>query len=412
MESDVAVARLLNNYAEIADRPIALLSKDRIWWVNESLCKLVAQAASGLLGSDISRLFSAPLVLSERRSMVSANHLRHATGVEVQCEVRTLPLSGAVWAVEVTVRSFYDQSGELEVFKQRFWTLADQVPVGIFISEVGLRLQYVNDHLAEIFESSVETLVGMGWLRMFSEADRAAVEEIAIAALSGNKGSVTAQIQVPSGKRKRVHIQFAHVSSSDDAAGFVGTVEDVTDRLAHEQRLTHAATHDPLTQLPNRAALEVDLHAIVHAVREGSMQGVLVAFCDIDHFKSVNDNFGHLVGDQLLVEVSRRLQSACRGGDQAYRFAGDEFVLVFPDVVSDHDAMEIMHRLEKVMMPSVFLDYLEIKLSASFGYAIGMGAHLTLEDLLQRADAAMYERKSSREVLADRSEARYFGTAG
>lgn len=400
MEKKLAVDELLGGYLKIANRPLSLCSKDKILWSNESLGKLVARAATDLSDSDVTELLAAPLVLSQSRSMVSANYLLHATGVEVQCEIRSIPLGGDVWALEVTVKSFYDQEGELAVYKQRLWTLADQVPVGIFISEVGMRVQYVNDRLTEIFEATSDELIGLGWTKFFPQAQWQEIEAIALEVLQGTRGDITVDIVTANDRTKRLHMQFSDVQSSDRAAGFVGTVEDVTDRVAHEQRLTYAATHDTLTQLPNRAALEVDLHTAVHDVQDGQLEGLMLAFCDLDDFKAVNDSYGHLVGDQLLIETASRLRHACRVNDRAYRYAGDEFVLIFPDVVSEYDAMEIMARLEQAMEPKIELDDLEFAVSVSFGYSIGMGANVSMETLLDSADEAMYAMKTSKRLLS------------
>ncbi len=400
MEKWLAVDQILGGYLKIADRPLGLCSREKILWINESLGKLVARAASDLVDLNISELLSAPLIHSQSRSMVSANYLRHATGVEVQCEIRSVPLGEDLWAIEVTIKSFYDQEGELAVYKQRLWTLADQVPVGIFISEVGLRIQYVNDKLAEIFESTADLLTGMGWAKFFPRLEWEEIETLAVEVLQGTRGDITVDIVTANNRTKRLHIQFSDVKSIDGAAGFVGTVEDVTDRVAHEQRLTYAATHDTLTQLPNRAALEVDLHKAVHDVKDGRLTGIMLAFCDLDEFKVVNDSYGHLVGDQLLIETASRLRRACRGNDQAYRYAGDEFVLIFPDVVSEYDAMEIMARLEQAMESKMKLDNLEFEVSASFGYSIGMGANVSMEGLLDSADEAMYSTKTAKRLLS------------
>ena len=400
MERGSTVDQLLSGYAEIVDRPVCLCSTDNVIWANEGLAKLVARSPSDLSDLRVKELFSTALVLSRARSMISANHLLHATGVEIQCEIRTIPLADEIWAVEITVKSFYDHESELAVYKQRLWTLADQVPVGIFISEVGLRVQYVNDKLVEIFESTAESLTGMGWARYFPPDERETIVSVAMEVLKGTRGETTVNIVTPSNRTKRIHVKFADVKSLDGASGFVGTVEDVTDRVAYEQSLTYAATHDNLTQLPNRAALEVDLHGIVRDVQSGRLEGVMLAFCDLDEFKSINDTFGHLVGDQLLVEMASRLGEACGDDGRAYRYAGDEFVLIFPGVVSEYEAMDILARLEYMMAPKINLDGIDFVVSGSFGYSIGMGANVSMRTLLDSADEAMYSKKASKKLLS------------
>lgn len=123
--------------------------------------------------------------------------------------------------------------------------------------------------------------------------------------------------------------RFASVKHNDKIASIRGVVRDITSTYRQERQISHMALHDALTDLPNRVLLEDRLGmAISRATRTG--QRVALGFIDLDHFKQVNDNFGHKIGDRMLKEVSRRLHTALRGTDTLSRWGGDEFVVLCP----------------------------------------------------------------------------------
>jgi diguanylate cyclase (GGDEF)-like protein len=173
--------------------------------------------------------------------------------------------------------------------------------------------------------------------------------------------------------------------------GFVGTMEDVTERKTLEERLVHQATHDSLTGLPNRVILNEHLAlSLARAKRTNERIGVI--FCDLDRFKIVNDSLGHETGDRLLKAVARRMGSALRETDVVGRFGGDEFVVLVtgPDDSAIRDAAD---RLQ-----AVFAKPFDIGLGRPYASSGSIGIALstpesTPETLLRDADVAMYRAK-------------------
>jgi diguanylate cyclase (GGDEF)-like protein len=163
-----------------------------------------------------------------------------------------------------------------------------------------------------------------------------------------------------------------------------------------EQELVHQATHDELTGLPNRRAIDRRVAAVVEAVRTGESPGGLVCFLDLDGFKDVNDRYGHDVGDRLLVHVAARLRSAVRADDFVARFGGDEFVVV---LVGDPDRLETetVRLLDDALTRSVDLGPLTTVARASVGAVVlRPGAMTTAEKVLSAADTRMYATKRGR----------------
>ena len=170
-----------------------------------------------------------------------------------------------------------------------------------------------------------------------------------------------------------------------------GVMFDVTDRKQLEDRLAFDAAHDPLTGMPNRTLL---METLDRALRRASRTHTYVAvlFLDLDHFKRINDQHGHAVGDDLLVESAKRLQSVLRASDLAARTGGDEFVVVCADMESPVDAEQLAHRIALTLGAPFDLQGREVFVSASIGIAIAEDS-CTSDELLSRADAAAYRAK-------------------
>ncbi len=192
-----------------------------------------------------------------------------------------------------------------------------------------------------------------------------------------------------------------HLSPVKDTEGqvthYLGFQHDVTARVEAEKRLAHLAYHDQLTGLPNRSRLteQLDLE-LLRARRTG--RGVAVLYFDLDGFKDVNDKHGHVVGDAVLVEVSRRLKAALRAGDLIARHGGDEFLAVLADVPAEHAEAAARRAAEAAVAQlnaPIVIDGRNISLGTSVGVAL-FGRHgATAADLLVRADSAMYAAKAA-----------------
>ncbi len=160
-----------------------------------------------------------------------------------------------------------------------------------------------------------------------------------------------------------------------------------------ERRLQFDALHDPLTQLPNRALLMNHLnHAMTHYNRYKS-PGFAVMFIDVDHFKQINDTLGHSAGDQLLKEVSRRLQTCIRQNDLVARLGGDEFVIYLDSSKSDDDISPVLNRIiSRLSYPFRLLGN-ELSITVSLGVSSVSEQTTDISQLLHQADLAMYQAK-------------------
>ncbi len=170
--------------------------------------------------------------------------------------------------------------------------------------------------------------------------------------------------------------------------------EDVTDEVAVAARTAHEATHDALTDLPNRRLfLELLGRELTRARRHGA--GLAVHFLDLDHFKEVNDALGHATGDALLVAVARRLEATLRASDALARFGGDELVALQTDVAAAGDAQVLAQKLLDALAAPFVVEGHTLRTGASLGVALWLpGAPLPQpEALLEQADQALYHVK-------------------
>lgn len=171
----------------------------------------------------------------------------------------------------------------------------------------------------------------------------------------------------------------------------VGTILDISTQKAAEQRIRELADYDVLTGLPNRRLLRERFTQLL-AVAERDASEIAVIFLDLDHFKRVNDSLGHSVGDELLVEVARRLDGVVRRVDTLARLGGDEFIFAMPGFHTAA-AAEVARRLLDVFSRPFEVAGHELTVTPSLGISVYPSDGKDLEELLRNADAAMYRAK-------------------
>ncbi|MEO5572965.1 MAG: EAL domain-containing protein [Gammaproteobacteria bacterium] len=178
------------------------------------------------------------------------------------------------------------------------------------------------------------------------------------------------------------------------ASRIAGSQTDVTERRMSAMKLAHQALYDPLTGLPNRTLLIDILRRAIARMKRDETYAFAILFLDLDRFKVVNDSLGHMVGDQLLVKISRRLEDCLRPVDMVARFGGDEFALLLDAVVSDEQVTRFAARLQQQLMLPFNLDGQEIYTTASIGIALSSVDYDLPEEMLRDADTAMYGAKA------------------
>jgi diguanylate cyclase (GGDEF)-like protein len=175
-----------------------------------------------------------------------------------------------------------------------------------------------------------------------------------------------------------------------DGALWYAAAKDVTDRMWLERQ----ALHDPLTKLPNRLLLMDRAHqALTRLHRSRGLVALL--FVDLDHFKAINDNLGHTLGDHLLISVAARLEQMMRDSDTVARLGGDEFVVLAEDLQSDAEALAVAERVLHALEEPFVVGSAEVSMLASVGVSVSHDPEADPQALLREADVAMYRAKRS-----------------
>lgn len=188
------------------------------------------------------------------------------------------------------------------------------------------------------------------------------------------------------------------VRHNDELGELARAFNGMQDGIARRERqIAHQAFHDALTSLPNRVSLQQALEAAL-ARAAGIGHTVAVLMLDVDRFKEINDTMGHGIGDRVLIEIGRRLRGALRDDDVLARFGGDEFVVLMEGIGKGDVERRVGNLLDQVALP-IAADEMELHLDVSVGMALFPEHGDSAEELLRRADIAMYDAKESRSRL-------------
>ena len=200
--------------------------------------------------------------------------------------------------------------------------------------------------------------------------------------------------------QQTIHLKRGEILELTSQPHYVGSVitgrvfsfHDITERSFMEEKLEHQATHDDLTDLPNRVLLHDRIQqAIAYSARNKTHFAVL--FFDLDRFKLVNDSLGHECGDKLLSAVAKRMSSIIRNEDTLSRLGGDEFVILLPGLQKEEDVLKRMYKIIQSFEEPFDISGSSIILTTSIGISFYPSNGNTVSTLLKNADLAMYQAK-------------------
>lgn len=283
-------------------------------------------------------------------------------------------------------------------------TILDATPVGVCITSDQGFFERVNPAYERLYGYTADELIGRHFTLVVPEDQRqelSALHDRFIAEGAEIRGEW--RVEAKDGTPRTILADACRVEGADGRRRKVTFVLDISERIAIEEqlaeanarleeanvRLTHLAAHDSLTGLANfRRSQEVLTAAMDTARRYG--RELVVAVVDLDHFKAVNDTYGHHVGDEVLTQFAALMREGTRAADTCGRLGGEEFVVVMPET-DVHEAEGLMGRLraacrERPLTPS----------GSGLTFSAGVARfeyHDTPETLLKRADAALYRAK-------------------
>jgi diguanylate cyclase (GGDEF)-like protein/PAS domain S-box-containing protein len=294
-----------------------------------------------------------------------------------------------VWSFrDVTAR--FSAEAALRESEGRYRLLFEQNAAGVCVSRVDGVITDCNMTFAAMLGWRRSELIGQRIATLYANPTEA-VELIGLLRSVGTLNSVEIELRRADGRRLWGLANLVIVGEEDSAVVHA-TVVDISDRKRAEEQIEFHAYHDVLTQLPNRKLFTDRLrHGIARARRSG--RPVAVMFVDIDHFKTVNDTLGHTAGDELLLEMARRLRACVRDDDTVARLGGDEFTIILSELRIAEDAVGVAQKILETVQQPLSLGGMPLIVTASIGIALHPADGADPESLLRNADSAMYRAK-------------------
>lgn len=292
---------------------------------------------------------------------------------------------------------------QLRVSEQKLRRMLETAQEGFWMADLLHRTQEVNSALCRMLERQREEIIGISLLDFLDERNQQIF--IAAAGIGLNVADAGARrfelaLQRPDGSA--LACEFS-VNRMDDETGkpigMFALITDITQRKQAEDQIRNLAFYDALTQLPNRRLLLDRIgHAMTHSQRSGQFGAVL--FLDLDNFKSINDTQGHDVGDLLLKQVARRLLACVRENDTVARIGGDEFVVLLEGLHHEQgraaEQVETVAEKLRIAINRPFdLQGREFHTTPSIGISLFFNHEIGVDELLKRADVAMYQSKDA-----------------
>lgn len=276
----------------------------------------------------------------------------------------------------------------MRVAKLGFWEMDLHTGGAYFSPECRQQLGYSNDEFPDEIDA---------WLAIIHPDDASQVQ--GIMELGDRPDAFEWELEYrlrhKDGDYRWMYARFMLVQAQSEVSRhLVVTHLDVTERKKSDEQILHSAHHDTLTDLPNRTLIYDYTEQLIARKRRTDSQFALL-FLDLDRFKPINDLYGHKMGDRVLQIVSERLAASVRAEDFVGRLAGDEFIVVLPDISEPSDAGRVAEHIMELMTQPFQINGYELRISPSVGISVFPGDGLSVDALIQSADAAMYQSKES-----------------
>jgi diguanylate cyclase (GGDEF)-like protein/PAS domain S-box-containing protein len=395
---------------ESLDQGICIVDNDgRVVLWNDALQRMVEcprdravgrslDAALPVLGeTEFQRAFDAAVTTGSTRTL-SRFMLQTSEGVRV-LEIKILPevVDVTVLWQDLTDRSRAEQA--LKRSEERFALMEAGANDGLWEWEI--RNEQVH------FSARWRALIGLparsgtgrleDWLERVHPDDVNALWEAIKAHLSGKTNQLQHEhrIRHENGTYRRFLCRgVAARSARGRCARIAGSLTDVTERASAQERLRSLGFRDPLTGLFNRTVFVEGLGRRLDEFKHNRSSRFAALYLDLDRFKVVNDSLGHLIGDELLTAVSRRLESCLREGDSLARLGGDEFAILLNRLENEGQANAIALRIQDTLSAPFSIGGREVFTSASIGIAFSASQYDNSEEIMRDADTAMYHAKA------------------
>ena len=281
----------------------------------------------------------------------------------------------------------------LMVSEQQYKSLFEYNKNAVYAMDIEGNFTSVNKVAKELSGYSEHECLSMSVMDLVLPDDHFKLREVLEQALSGHSQSIDLRIIHKNGKIIFVNSTAIPIIIDQKVVGVYGISQDITEFVESQKLIQQMAYQDYLTGLPNRNRLDKRLS---QELREATKKGFNFAllFIDLDRFKSVNDTLGHATGDQLLIEVAKRLTCSIRENDMVFRQGGDEFIIILHDI-DQATVIEVATRIIEALQEPATIDNYDIFTTPSIGISLYPEDGTSVESLIKHADAAMYQAKKA-----------------
>jgi len=268
----------------------------------------------------------------------------------------------------------------------------------VLITDLDGKIEFVNDAFSTMSGYSAKEIIGKGTSILKSGKTEIKIyEELWEKITQGNIWRGELLNRKKTGELYWDAMVISPIIDKDNKiTHYVAMQDEITERKEKEKRLAHQVTHDILTNLPNRAFFNERIKHALALAKRNSWQ-VALLFIDLNDFKAINDTFGHNVGDDVLIEFGKRLQTSVRDSDTVVRLGGDEFTCLLENI-SSKDKLAFLAKkiIANIKMPFDVNEELRLELSASIGISVFPQDGKDAATLLKNADQAMYSVKKQK----------------
>lgn len=421
VEARRALATSEEHYRLIAENSLDVVFRasptGRILWISPSVTQALGYQPSEVVGS--------PILKFLRSDGLAEVSLDPRSRERVEFEGQVLQADGSHRWVDITSQPVLDDQGvvvsrvgrlrdiaakkraeeALRRSEQLFRTAMESAPTGMAVIGLDRRFRQVNAALCQLLGQTEDWLLEHTMGDVTDPVGDGIDRQLRDDVLAGRASSITGDHEMIRADGQRVLVEHSVGLLRDSAgqpSGFVSQFADVTEARRVRDQLRFMATHDSLTELLNRRELLVQVSGILsQKPRTGENVGVL--FVDLDNLKRINDNYGHGVGDEVIVTVAQRIRSRLRAADVVARFGGDEFVVVLPAVHSAENVERIATVLHEAVREPIAAGDVLVHASLSIGGVI-VPPGSDPDEVLRRADEALYRAKREgrdRTVMSD-----------
>lgn len=338
-------------------------------------------------GSEGPILFAPLFIQAQLKGMlvvVTRSALDHATTAAIESLAALIAL--ALESVNLTEN--------LRLSEERFRALVHNLPDALIVVDLDTAIHYQTPSVKHLLGYDPADFQGLHFADLLHPDDVAGARAYCaeVSARPGIARPAEWRVRHHDGAWRQVEIIGNNLFLNPKSHEVILTIRDISERKMLEERLAHQAYHDPLTNLANRSLFNDRLRqTLARAARQ--QRPLAVLYLDLDDFKTINDTFGHAVGDQVLIAVANQLQACVRAGDMAARLSGDEFAMLIEEMAQPDDAIHVAERIRAAFREPLPIGDDHVAIHASIGLTISPNGREHADELLRQADAAMYVAK-------------------